>query len=154
MNAALIFVALAATTAPDLQRVIDQMRAEQDVPGVSAVVTRRGEVLFAGASGQANLESGQPMTPDTVLYAGSLSKILTATVALQLVGEGKLSLNEVVSGIASDSPGANNEIRSSAQPPANAHIRAGAGRRLRLLVQREFPRCTRSRKVSCDDGIA
>jgi len=69
MNAALIFVALAATTAPDLQRVIDQMRAEQDVPGVSAVVTRRGEVLFAGASGQANLESGQPMTPDTVLYA-------------------------------------------------------------------------------------
>jgi len=113
MNAALIFVALAATTAPDLQRVIDQMRAEQDVPGVSAVVTRRGEVLFAGASGQANLESGQPMTPDTVLYAGSLSKILTAAVALQLIDEGKLSLNEVVSGIASDSPEENNEVRLS-----------------------------------------
>ena len=113
MNAALILVALAATGAPDLQRVIDRMRAEQEVPGVSAVVTRRGEVLFAGASGEANLDSGRAMTSDTVLYAGSLSKILTAVVTLQLVDQGKLSLNEVVSGIASDAHGGDHEIRLS-----------------------------------------
>ena len=53
------------------------------------------------------------MTPDTVLYAGSLSKILTAVVTLQLVEEGKLSLEGAVSGMPGDRTDGNNEIRLS-----------------------------------------
>lgn len=103
MNIPLIIAAIAATSAPDLQRVLDQIRIDQEIPGVSVVVAQRDEVLFAGASGVADLETGRQMSPDTVLYAGSLSKIFTAVLTLQLAEQGKLSLDDVVAGIASAS---------------------------------------------------
>ena len=100
MNAGVVLVALAATGGMNLQSTLDRIRIEQEVPGVSAVVTRKEEVIFAGASGLADLETGRKMTADTVLYAGSLTKILTAVLTLQLVEKGKLSLDDVVPGIA------------------------------------------------------
>lgn len=100
MNIPLIIAAIAATSAPDLQQVLDQIRVDQEIPGVSVVVTQHDEVLFAGASGVADLETGRSMTPDTVLYAGSLSKLFTVVLTLQLAEQGKLSLDDVVEGIA------------------------------------------------------
>jgi len=100
MNIPLIFAAVAATSAPDLQSTLDQFRVEQAIPGVSVVVAQRDEVLFAGASGVADLETGRQMTPDTVLYAGSLSKLFTVVLTLQLAEQGELSLDDVVNGIA------------------------------------------------------
>jgi D-alanyl-D-alanine carboxypeptidase len=103
VNASLFLVALTATCGMNLQATLERIRIEQQVPGVSAVVTRREEVIFAGASGVADLETGRNMTPDTVLYAGSLTKILTSVLTLQLVEKGKLSLDDVVPGIATES---------------------------------------------------
>jgi len=103
VNAGLVLVAFAATCGIDLQPTLDQIRVEQEVPGVSAVVTRKEKVIFAGASGVADLETGRKMTPDTVLYAGSLTKILTAVLTLQLVEKGELSLDDVILGIAIES---------------------------------------------------
>jgi len=111
MNTGLIFVALAATCDINLQPTLDQIRIEQEVPGVSAVVTRKGEVIFAGASGVADLETGRKMTPDTVLYAGSLTKILTAVLTLQLVEKDELSLVDVVPGIAVASSSQNVDVQ-------------------------------------------
>ena len=99
----LALVVLSAAANLNLQALLDQVRTEQDVPGVSAVVTHQGDVVFSGASGTSDLESGDAMTADTVLYAGSLTKILTATLALRLIDEGNLSLDEVVAGIATGS---------------------------------------------------
>ena len=103
MNIPLIMAAIAATNAPDLQQVLDQVRTDQEIPGVSVVVAQRDEILFAGASGVADLESGRAMTPDTVLYAGSLSKLFTVVLTLQLAEQDKLSLDDVVDGIAAAS---------------------------------------------------
>jgi len=103
MTAALLLVALTASGTANLQAVLDQIRDAQDVPGVSAVVVRQNEIVFAGASGVANLETAQPMTADTVIYMGSLTKILTAVLALQLVESDELALDDPVSGIAIDS---------------------------------------------------
>lgn len=103
MHANLILAAIAAVSGSDLQAVLDQVRVDQEVPGVSAVVTWEDEVIFASASGVADLETGRKMTPDTILYAGSLTKILTAVLTLQLVEQGDLSLDDVVDGIADES---------------------------------------------------
>jgi CubicO group peptidase (beta-lactamase class C family) len=99
----LLLSVLVASDAWNLQPVLDEIRDRQDVPGISVVVTQQNEVMFAGASGLADLETGRKMTPDTVLYAGSLSKVLTAVLTLQLVETGKLSLDDVVPGIAARS---------------------------------------------------
>jgi len=102
MNGALIAMALTFAGAVDLQPLLDSIRHDQDVPGISAVVTYRDETVFAGGSGLAEIETGKPMTADTVMYAGSLSKVLTAVLALALVDDGKLALEQRVDGIASN----------------------------------------------------
>lgn len=113
MSAILYLTAFALTLDADLQHILDQARNVQQVPGLTAVVTYRDKVIFAGASGFADLGSGREMTPETVLYAGSLTKILTAVLALQLVEEGKLSLDDVVDGIAGEGPSSQADIRVS-----------------------------------------
>jgi CubicO group peptidase (beta-lactamase class C family) len=105
MTAALLLVALAASGPPSLQAVLDETRGTQDVPGVSAIVVRHGETLFAGASGLADIESASPMTADSVLYIGSVTKVLSAVLVLQLVEAGRIRLDDPVSGIAADAYG-------------------------------------------------
>jgi D-alanyl-D-alanine carboxypeptidase len=100
MSAVLLAMSLTLSGTIDLQPLLDSILTDQDVPGISAAVTHREEVVFAGGSGLADIESGRPMTADTVLYAGSLSKILTAVLALKLVDEGKVALEQRVEGIA------------------------------------------------------
>lgn len=103
MIATLLLATLAVVTTPDYQAVLDQMRTDQEVPGVSAVVSLGGQVVYAGASGRADIESEREMTADTIAYAGSLSKIFTAVLALQLVEEEKLALSDPIDGIATES---------------------------------------------------
>ncbi|MDH3531781.1 MAG: beta-lactamase family protein [Gammaproteobacteria bacterium] len=113
MNAALLFAALLTIKTPDLQPVLHDMRVAQDVPGVSAVVIRRNEIIFAGASGVADIATGRPMTADTVLYIGSVSKVLTAILALQLVETNTLALDDPVTAIAVDAPDDMQPVRVS-----------------------------------------
>jgi CubicO group peptidase (beta-lactamase class C family) len=56
------------------------------------LVARGDEVLCRGAFGPANREWPVALTPDTRFMIGSLSKAFTAVAALQLVQEGRLSL--------------------------------------------------------------
>jgi CubicO group peptidase (beta-lactamase class C family) len=99
MSASTILSLLLAAGPASLAPLLDQLRIEQDVPGVSAVVTRGSDVLFAGGSGVADIETGEDMTPDTLMYSGSLSKIFTATLALNLVDNDMLSLDQAVDSI-------------------------------------------------------
>jgi CubicO group peptidase (beta-lactamase class C family) len=102
MSVTTILAALAVSTTPNYQQILDQFQVSQEVPGVSAVITYQDKVLYAGASGLADVESRRPMTADTVMYAGSLTKILTAVLTLQLVDDGKLSLDDHVPGISGE----------------------------------------------------
>lgn len=103
MTNALLLLALTVSAPPDLQSILDGIREAQEVPGVSAVVVRRDTVLFAGASGVTDLETAHPMTADTVMYMGSLTKILTAILTLQLIEADTLRLEDALTGIATES---------------------------------------------------
>jgi len=111
MKAVLLVAALATSDPSGLQAVLDDMRIAQDVPGVSAVVIRGNQNIFTGASGVADVETGRPMTADTVLYIGSVSKVLTAVLTLQLVEAGRLTLDDPVSGISLDRSGSAADVR-------------------------------------------
>jgi CubicO group peptidase (beta-lactamase class C family) len=63
-------------------------------PGGAAIVTEGGKVVYVGASGMADIAKGEPLTPDTVFRLGSITKQFAAAVVLQLVAEGKLSLDD------------------------------------------------------------
>ncbi len=109
MNPALpvisIVAALAASNNGNLQSVVDGYRQSQDVPGVSAVVIKNNQVIYAGASGVADLATGRELSADTVFYVGSLSKVFTAVLTLNLVEADQLSLVDTVPDIAVNSAG-------------------------------------------------
>jgi len=63
------------------------------VPGVVALVTNRHETIYEGAFGTRQLGTAQPMTPDTVMAIFSTTKAITGTALMQLVEEGKVSLD-------------------------------------------------------------
>ncbi len=88
----LLAVAALIITPPDFQALLDHELATQDTPGISAVISRGDDILFAGGSGVSDLESNEAIDAGTVFYAGSVSKVFTAVLALQLVERGDMSL--------------------------------------------------------------
>ena len=65
-------------------------------PGLQFAAWRGGDVVFSQGFGQANLETGTPLTPASVLRVGSVTKQFTAAVMLQLQQEGRLSLDDAL----------------------------------------------------------
>ena len=63
------------------------------VPGASVAVVENGRIVFAKGYGWADVEKKRPMTPDTLMLAGSVSKPVTAIAAIDLVERGKLPLD-------------------------------------------------------------
>lgn len=109
MHACLILALITASAG--FQAELDRQSTAQDIPGISAVVTRGANELYAGATGYADMETARPMDADTPVYAGSLSKILTAVLTLVLADEGDLMLSETVAGIGNGQESARITIR-------------------------------------------
>lgn len=68
-----------------------------ELPGCSAAVAVRGDVIWAGARGLADLATGAPLTTQTRFDMASISKQFTATAILLLQREGLLSVNDPIS---------------------------------------------------------
>jgi CubicO group peptidase (beta-lactamase class C family) len=65
------------------------------VPGASIAIFR-DDVLHEAAAGILNAETGVEATTDALFHIASITKPITATIALQLVDEGKLDLDAPV----------------------------------------------------------
>jgi CubicO group peptidase (beta-lactamase class C family) len=68
-----------------------------DSPGCGVAVSRNGTLLYEHGYGMARIESGVPITTDTILGAASISKQFTAMSVLLLAKRGQLSLDDEVS---------------------------------------------------------
>jgi CubicO group peptidase (beta-lactamase class C family) len=81
--------------------------AEHDVPGAALGVLHDGRIVDV-AAGVLNKATGVRATPDSLFQIGSISKIWTTTLLMQLVDEGKLDLDvpvaEVLPGFAVADP--------------------------------------------------
>jgi CubicO group peptidase (beta-lactamase class C family) len=67
--------------------------AELAVPGLSAVAVHEASIVWERGFGVSNTTTGQPVTPQTIFEAASLSKPVVAYAALQLCDEGRLELD-------------------------------------------------------------
>lgn len=80
------------TLADWLGERLPELIAEHRVPGAVIGVYANGEHLER-AAGVLNTRTGVPVTTDSLFQIGSVSKVWTATLALQLVEDGKLDLD-------------------------------------------------------------
>jgi D-alanyl-D-alanine carboxypeptidase len=98
--AAVAMPALAQPLTASTQKAIDAAMQAPIASGWTAggavAVMRHGKVVFSRGYGSANLETGTPVTPDSVFRIGSLTKQFTAAAVLTLVDDGKLSLDDKV----------------------------------------------------------
>ncbi|HCT05854.1 MAG TPA: serine hydrolase, partial [Pseudomonas sp.] len=76
-----------------LQTRIPRDMARENVPGLSIALVNGQELIWARGFGLADKSQGVPVTPNTAFRAGGISKLLTATAALQLVEQQRLALD-------------------------------------------------------------
>ena len=79
-----------------LEATLEELRDEFDAPGIAAAVRLADGAMWSGATGVADLEADAAMGPDQPTKIASVTKTFTATVILQLVGEGVLALDDPV----------------------------------------------------------
>ena len=81
-----------ANVAPNTETLAARM-AELKVPGVSIAFIEGGKVKWVRAYGVATAGASQPVGPDTLFQAASMSKAFAAAAALKLVDQGRLDLD-------------------------------------------------------------
>jgi len=79
-----------------IDRVLRGAVEAGEVPGVVAMAASDAGPIYEGAFGMRSLGSGPGMTLDTVFRIHSMTKAITCVAALQLVEEGRLSLDAPV----------------------------------------------------------
>ncbi len=95
-----------ATSLDDFRARLERLRVEGHIQALSAVIAKNQSIAWSGSFGGTE---GVPraVTDTTVFHLASLTKPLAGTVILQLVDEGKVSLDDPVSkfGIVLAGPG-------------------------------------------------
>jgi CubicO group peptidase (beta-lactamase class C family) len=75
-----------------------------DAPGAAIIVVKDGKTVFRKAYGLADLARNLPLTPETTMRLGSITKQFTSTAILMLAEEGKLSLTDEITKFLPDYP--------------------------------------------------
>ncbi|MBV9064244.1 MAG: beta-lactamase family protein, partial [Methylobacteriaceae bacterium] len=81
---------------PDLDTLLSVAAEREHVPGVIAVAATERDIVYEGAFGRRALDNNVAMTLDTVVWLASMTKAVTSTAAMQLVEQGRLSLDEPI----------------------------------------------------------
>ena len=125
------------------EREIDGLQRLLSIPGLQVAVVRDDRIVLERAYGYAHLEAKVPMTTDHLIEIASVTKTMTAVVMMQLVAEGKVSLDDRVVKYpffrwfypTRITPGGTPPPRAQphvAEPPGETYLLPGESFRLRL----------------------
>lgn len=98
--------------ADDFQDRLQEAIGGTLVPGIQSMIVAPDGTVWNGAEGLANIETGEPFDPNSLMPTNSTSKLFVGTIVLQLMEEGKLNLDEsfgeYLPEVASQIPGGDN----------------------------------------------
>lgn len=89
---------LTSSKVQELEKLVDEACADhtRGIPGATVVVIGKdGTELLAHSAGKRGSGSTEPMTLDNIFWIASCTKMLTGVACMQLVEQGKLSLDDV-----------------------------------------------------------
>ncbi len=118
-----------------LDRDIEALRVELDIPALALVLVDRDQVLLSKTYGVIDRDSREPFGPDHYFRIGSITKTFTALAVLRLVQEGRLALDDRVGDIV-PKPDIDNPWRQSDPITIEHLLEHTAG--LNDLTAREF----------------
>jgi methyl acetate hydrolase len=85
-----------------IDELLRQKSADKEIPGVVAMAANGNEVIYQGAYGKRDLSKDDAMTADSVFWIASMTKAITSAGAMQLVEQGKLSLDAPIGEVLPD----------------------------------------------------
>jgi CubicO group peptidase (beta-lactamase class C family) len=85
-----------------IDQILRQKCEAQEIPGVVAVAATGNDVIYQGAFGKRDLSKDDAMTADSVFWIASMTKAVTTAAGMQLVEQGKLSLDEPIGKVLPD----------------------------------------------------
>src|SRR5262245_6382298 len=89
---------LPAAKLAELEDALEQLAEKHHVPGMSAGVVHRRALAWSKGFGYADLEQGTWAVPETRYSTASVAKPIAAVLIMQLVEQGKLSLDAPMRG--------------------------------------------------------
>jgi len=95
-------IAFAQVDSTDI--IVRRMMDQQKIVGLSLAVVKDGKPIVNKGYGLANAELNVPVTSETVIRLGSVSKQFFSTAILKLMEEGKLSIEDPVHKFFPDAP--------------------------------------------------
>jgi CubicO group peptidase (beta-lactamase class C family) len=79
-----------------IDQLLRQKCDAKEIPGVVAIAATGNEIIYENAFGKRDLGKEDAMTTDSVFWIASMTKAVTSAGAMQLVEQGKLSLDEPI----------------------------------------------------------
>jgi len=79
-----------------IEHIVPKYMQDGKMPGLSIAVVREGETAYAQGFGARDPQRNLPATPDTLYGIGSITKSFVAIGVMQLVEQGKLSVEDPV----------------------------------------------------------
>src|ERR1700686_4941440 len=76
-----------------IDQLLRQKSDAKEIPGVVAMAANSKELIYQGGFGKRDLSKDGAMTLDSVFWIASMTKAITAAAAMQLIEQGKLSLD-------------------------------------------------------------
>ena len=83
------------TFLPELVERLADVSRRNRIPG-AAIAVRQGDMLAEAATGILNTSTGVEATTDSLFHIGSVAKMYTALLVMQLVEEGRVDLDEPI----------------------------------------------------------
>jgi CubicO group peptidase (beta-lactamase class C family) len=90
-------VGISAERIKKIDQMLEEAISEGQVPGLVAMIVRNGKIVYHTAKGQADVETGSPMTKDAIFRIASQTKAITSTAVMMLWEEGKFRLDDPIS---------------------------------------------------------
>ncbi len=111
-------------------QMIDPTKFEQafvaaDLPGAVGIIVDRDGVRFSSVLGEADAVGHVPMRQDTLFQIASMTKAITSVAALQLVEQGRLSLDADIGAVLPDL--ADPQVLTGFATDGSPQLRAAAG---------------------------
>ncbi len=77
-----------------LEAYVEQARVRYKVPGAAVAVVQGDKIVYVKGFCQRDLDSGKPVTSETLFAVASMTKPITSMLVATLVDEGKLNWNQ------------------------------------------------------------
>ena len=77
-----------------IEKTIRQLMRKKNIPGLAVGIVHNNEIIYAKGFGLRDLKQHKPMTADTLIGMGSITKSFTAFAIMALQEQGKLNIED------------------------------------------------------------